>query len=143
MVKQIILPNANNEPVQALYEKELQRLKQPGALQQRLADIDNRDHLGNFRRTHQICPASRDFKKASLDGREACFPASVLGPVLLRELRRLASNCLMEVIGGLLQLLALFCHSDPVRFVDRVLPCFGRHRSLSVADGFAATGRVL
>jgi hypothetical protein len=42
MVKQIILPNANNEPVQALYEKELRRLKQPGALQQRLADIDNR-----------------------------------------------------------------------------------------------------
>jgi hypothetical protein len=45
MVKQVVLPNPNNEPVQALYEKELVRLKQPGALQQRLADIDNRKRL--------------------------------------------------------------------------------------------------
>ena len=45
MVKQIILPNPSNEPVQALYEKELQRLKLPGALQQGLADIDNRKSL--------------------------------------------------------------------------------------------------
>ena len=46
MVKQIILPNSTNQPVQALYEKELLRLKQqPGALQQRLAEIDNRKPL--------------------------------------------------------------------------------------------------
>lgn len=45
MVKQIVLPNANNEPVQRLYEKELWRLKRPGALQQKLAEIDNRKRL--------------------------------------------------------------------------------------------------
>jgi hypothetical protein len=39
------LPNPKNEPAQALYEKELVRLKQPGALQQRLADIDDRKPL--------------------------------------------------------------------------------------------------
>ena len=45
MVKQIFLTISSNEPVQALYEKELRRLKQPGASQQRLADIDNRKSL--------------------------------------------------------------------------------------------------
>src|SRR5436305_10007951 len=33
--------------------------------------------------------------------REACFPASVLGPVLLSALRRLASICLYEVMERL------------------------------------------
>src|SRR5262249_33886589 len=43
MVKQIILPNPDNAPTRALHDKELLRLKQqPGALQQRLAEIDNR-----------------------------------------------------------------------------------------------------
>src|SRR6516165_7731689 len=32
--------------------------------------------------------------------REACFPASVLGPVLLSALRRLASICRYEVMGS-------------------------------------------
>jgi hypothetical protein len=45
MVKQFVLTNPSNEPVEALYEKELRRLKQPGALQQRLADLDNRKLL--------------------------------------------------------------------------------------------------
>jgi Sulfotransferase family len=40
MVKQIILPNPSKEPVQALYEKELVRLRRPGALRQRLAEFD-------------------------------------------------------------------------------------------------------
>ena len=40
MVKQIILPNPRNEPAQALYDKELLRLREPGALQRRLAEID-------------------------------------------------------------------------------------------------------
>src|SRR6516165_4696020 len=31
--------------------------------------------------------------------RDECFPASVLGPVLLRAFRRLASICRYEVIG--------------------------------------------
>jgi hypothetical protein len=59
--------------------------------------------------------------------REACFPASVLGPVLLRELRRLASNCFTEVIGGQRQKLASFCR----RAADR-----GEYRS---AARFAST----
>jgi len=43
MFKQIILPNPDNSPTRALQEKELLRLKQqPGALQQRLTEIDNR-----------------------------------------------------------------------------------------------------
>src|SRR5262249_52397251 len=43
MVKQIILPNPDNAPTRALHDKELLRLKQQsGALQQRLAEIDNR-----------------------------------------------------------------------------------------------------
>src|SRR6516165_4127503 len=71
--------------------------------------------------------------------REACFPVSVLGPVLLRELRRLASICLMEVMGDRLQKLASFCQSDPVQFADQALPCFGRHRPLWAVDGFPAT----
>jgi hypothetical protein len=45
MVKQIILPNSGNDPVRVLYEKELRRLQQPGALQQRLAEIANRKSL--------------------------------------------------------------------------------------------------
>jgi hypothetical protein len=46
MVKQIILPNAINQSAQALYDKEILRLKQqPGALQQRLAEIDDRKPL--------------------------------------------------------------------------------------------------
>jgi hypothetical protein len=45
MVKQFVLTNPSNEPVETLYEKELRRLKQPGALQQRLADLDNRKLL--------------------------------------------------------------------------------------------------
>jgi hypothetical protein len=46
MVKQIILPNSVNQPAQALFEKELRRLKQqPGALRQRLGEIDNRKPL--------------------------------------------------------------------------------------------------
>src|ERR1700677_473916 len=32
--------------------------------------------------------------------RERCFPAFVVGPVLLSEFRRLASNCLKDVIDG-------------------------------------------
>jgi hypothetical protein len=44
MIQQIILPNPSNEPVQALHNKELLRLKQP-TLQQRLADIDKRKLL--------------------------------------------------------------------------------------------------
>src|SRR6516225_1843689 len=71
--------------------------------------------------------------------REACFPVSVLGPVLLRELRRLASICLKEVIVRL-QKLASFCDSGPDRSVDRVLPCFDHCRSPSVVDDFATTG---
>ena len=45
MVKSIILPNAKNEPLEVLYERELLRLRQPSALQQRLADIDQRKPL--------------------------------------------------------------------------------------------------
>ena len=45
MAKQIILPNPINQPVRALYEQELRRLKQPGALQRKLAEIDNRKPL--------------------------------------------------------------------------------------------------
>ena len=41
MVKQIILPNPGNKPVQALYERELVRLKKPGALERRLAEFDS------------------------------------------------------------------------------------------------------
>src|SRR5262249_23737972 len=40
MVKQIILPNPGNKPAQALYERELVRLKKPGTLQRRLAEFD-------------------------------------------------------------------------------------------------------
>src|SRR6516164_8250811 len=72
--------------------------------------------------------------------RDACFPASVLGPVLLRELRRLASICLREVIEGRPQVFASFCQSDPVQFADQALSCFGCHRLLWVVDGFPATG---
>ena len=45
MLEQIILPNTGNEPLQALYEKELESLKQPGALPRRLAEFDARKPL--------------------------------------------------------------------------------------------------
>lgn len=45
MVNQLILTNANNDPLQVLDERELLRLRQPNALQQRLADIDHRRPL--------------------------------------------------------------------------------------------------
>src|SRR5690349_21521017 len=45
MLEQIILPNIGNQPLQALYEKELARLKQPGALPRRLAEFDVRKPL--------------------------------------------------------------------------------------------------
>ena len=40
MVTQLILPNARNESLQELYEKELLRLKEPKALKDKLAEID-------------------------------------------------------------------------------------------------------
>jgi hypothetical protein len=42
VVKQIILPNPNGEQLRELYEKELRRLRGPGSLQCRLADIDKK-----------------------------------------------------------------------------------------------------
>jgi hypothetical protein len=60
--------------------------------------------------------------------------------VLLRELRRLASNCLKEVIKRQRRKLASFCRSDPAWFADRVFLRFVRRRSLLVVDGFPTTG---
>jgi hypothetical protein len=40
MVKHLILPTPKNERIQDLYEKELLRLKEPGALERQLIDID-------------------------------------------------------------------------------------------------------
>ena len=49
MIKQRALPNPNNERVEELYEKELLRLKTPGALKNQLTDIDR---SGPFRRIY-------------------------------------------------------------------------------------------
>lgn len=45
MVKQIILPNPHNTPLQVLYKKELLRLRESGTLAQRLAELDQRQPL--------------------------------------------------------------------------------------------------
>src|SRR5262249_23668420 len=59
--------------------------------------------------------------------RDFCFPASVLGPVLLNALRRLASNCRHDVIAAR--------PSNWVRFAILARP----HRLHSAVDGFSAT----
>src|SRR6516164_8662355 len=61
--------------------------------------------------------------------RDACFPASVFGPVLLSALRRLASICRYEVIVSQLP--------NWLRFV--VLTRLDQLRL--AADGFSAKGR--
>jgi len=40
VAKQLILPNPRNEALQNLYDKELSRLNEPGALEERLTEID-------------------------------------------------------------------------------------------------------
>ncbi len=40
MIMQLTLPNPNNEPIEVLFGKEIQRLKAPGALERQLIDID-------------------------------------------------------------------------------------------------------
>src|SRR5262245_48388776 len=63
--------------------------------------------------------------------RDVCLPASVLGPVLLIALRRLASNCLHDVIAA---------HpSNWVRFAILAR----MHRWPSAVDGFSAKERGL
>src|SRR6516225_9603699 len=62
--------------------------------------------------------------------RDECFPASVLGPVLLRAFRRLASICRYEVIG---------CQPNWVRLV--ILPRLCRLRLLT--DASSAKGLAL
>src|SRR5262252_8671304 len=61
--------------------------------------------------------------------RDVSLPTSVLGPVLLRALRRLASNCLHDVIEA--------GPSNWVRFAILAR----RHRLHSAVDGFSTKER--